>query len=88
MLAARPAMKRGRLERMTLADQDDCRNEITELASSCKHTRDQLKDAPDPAVAEAKRSHWQSGALAIGIGVGSAALAAALIYANRNKRAD
>lgn len=86
MLAVRPAMMRGRLERMTLFDQDDSRNEITELASSCKYTRDQLGDTPDPAVAKAKRSHWPSGALAIGIGVGSAALAAALLYANRHKR--
>lgn len=86
MLVARPVMKRGRLERMTVFDHDDYRNEITELASSCKYTRDQLGDTPDPAVAEAKRSHWQSGALAIGIGIGSAALAAALLYANRHKR--
>lgn len=69
-----------------MADPKDCRNEITQLASSAQETKDQLKNKPDPGTAGQRRTQWQSGALGFGLGIGSAALAAALIYANKDRQ--
>jgi hypothetical protein len=64
-------------------------NEITDVALSAKSTLQAIEEAKanDPAEADAQKKRWPAGTvgLAAGIGVGSAALVAALLYANRGK---
>ena len=55
-------------------------NEIMAAAREAKARKDAAEHTPEPA----KLSKW--GIAAIGAGVGSAAVAAAVIYANRNKK--
>ncbi len=66
-------------------------NEITDLALSAKTTREAIDDAKaaDPGDAAHQKSRWPDNTkmgIAAGIGIGSAALVAALLYANRGKR--
>jgi len=53
-------------------------NEIMAEARAAKARKDAAATTPEPS----KGLHWQIAA--IGAGIGSAALAAAVIYANRN----
>ena len=55
-------------------------NEIMAAAREAKARREGAKQTPEPAAL----SKW--GIAAIGAGVGSAAVAAAMLYANRNKK--
>jgi beta-lactamase regulating signal transducer with metallopeptidase domain len=56
-------------------------NEIAQTAAAAKHHKDNA-NAPEPA----DKSHWEATAIGVGVGViGSAALAAALLYANRDR---
>lgn len=62
---------------------NDTPEQENEIMAAARIAREQQKAAertPEPA----KLSGW--GVAAIGAGIGSAAVAAALIYANRNKR--
>ena len=57
-------------------------NEIEEAARDAKRVRDAAaKTKPD-----AKSDHWPIAQVAIGVGVGSAAIAAAFLFANRSKK--
>ncbi len=55
-------------------------NEIMAAAREAKARKEGAAKTQEPA----RLSHW--GLAAIGAGVGSAAVAAAILYANRNKR--
>ena len=55
-------------------------NEIMAAAREAKARAEGAKKTPEPA----RLSKW--GIAAIGAGVGSAAVAAAMLYANRNKK--
>ncbi len=55
-------------------------NEIMAAAREARARRRGAENTPEPA----RLSKW--GIAAIGAGIGSAAVAAALIYANRNKK--
>ena len=55
-------------------------NEIMAAAREARERRDAAERTPEPA----KLGKW--GIAAIGAGVGSAAVAAAMLYANRKKR--
>lgn len=57
-------------------------NEITQTVAAARHHADNAK-APEPA----DKRHWEATAIGVGVGViGSAAVAAALLYANRGKK--
>ncbi|WP_448658707.1 hypothetical protein ACPVPU_14640 [Sphingomonas sp. CJ99] len=64
-------------------------NEITDVALSAKATREAIEEANagDPAKSADEVRRWPTSTIGIaaGIGVGSAALVAALLYANRGK---
>ena len=57
-------------------------NEIMAAAREAKARQIAAENTPEPA----RLSKW--GIAAIGAGVGSAAVAAAMIYANRNRKRD
>lgn len=54
-------------------------NEIAEAAHAAKRVRAAAEDMPET------NKSWPVSAIAIGVGVGSAALAAALLYANSGR---
>jgi len=58
----------------------DEENEIMAAARAAKARKDAAAGTPEPA----KGRNWQIAA--IGAGIGSAALAAAVLYANRNRK--
>jgi hypothetical protein len=55
-------------------------NEIMAAARAAKERKEAVANKPEPG----KLSNW--GIAVIGAGVGSAAVAAAVLYANRNKK--
>lgn len=57
-------------------------NEITAAAHEAKRCRDGAADTAEPG--KAKGNRWPLAT--IGFGIGSAALGAAMLYANRGKR--
>ena len=63
-------------------DTDQIANEITEAARAARESAERAEGTPEPG--EGKK--WPLGK--IGIGIGSAALAAAVIYAARNRKKD
>lgn len=63
-------------------DSDEIANEITAAARIARETAERAEGTPKPG--EGKK--WPLGK--IGIGIGSAALAAAVIYAARNRKKD
>ncbi|RSX61499.1 hypothetical protein [Sphingomonas koreensis] len=63
-------------------DQDEIANEITAAARAARETAERAEGTRKPG--EGKK--WPLGK--IGIGIGSAALAAAVIYAARNRKTD
>jgi hypothetical protein len=67
----------------TAGDLGDQPNEILATAAAAKAHAD-AADAPDPAADQAKR--WPVATISLGVGIGSAALAAAALYASRRKR--
>jgi hypothetical protein len=63
-----------------VTDKPEEENEIMAAARDAKARRDAAAKTPEPG----KLTNW--GLAAIGAGIGSAAVAAAVIYANRNKK--
>ena len=63
-------------------DTDAIANEITEAARAARESAERAEGTPKPG--DGKK--WPIGK--IGIGIGSAALAAAVIYAARNRKKD
>ena len=66
-----------------MTDSNDTGPEENEIMAAAREAKARAKGAADNAE-PARLSKW--GIAAIGAGIGSAAVAAALIYANRNKR--
>jgi hypothetical protein len=66
-----------------LADEEDY-NEIIDAARAHKNHSDAAADKPEPS----HKRHWDTTAIGVGVGaaIGSAALAAALLFANRGKK--
>jgi hypothetical protein len=65
---------------VSVTDKPEEENEIMAAARIAKERREGAEGTPEPA----KLSKW--GMAAIGAGIGSAAIAGALLYANRNKK--
>ena len=63
-----------------MTDQPEEENEIMATVRAAKERQKAAEGTPEPA----KLSKW--GMAALGAGIGSAAVAAALLYANRNKK--
>ena len=63
-----------------MTDQPEEENEIMAAARMARERQKGAEGTPEPA----RLSKW--GMAAIGAGIGSAAVAAALLYANRNKK--
>jgi hypothetical protein len=61
------------------ADTSKPDNEILEAAKAAKRHADSAAHKPEPG----KSGHWNAAAITVGVGIGSAAIAAALLYANR-----
>lgn len=63
---------------------DESPNEILAAAKEAKANKARVtgKDSAKPG------NNWTLGAIGLGVGIGSAAVAAALIYANREKGDD
>ena len=57
--------------------------ETNEILAAAKHAKAQKEKAD--AAAKDKKGDWPIAAIGIGVGVGSAALTAALLYANRHR---
>ena len=62
---------------MSVADE----NEIVTAARDAKARQDAAKAKED----EARAKRWQIGKFGLGVGIGSAAVAAAVLFANRGK---
>ena len=56
-------------------------NEIVAAAQDAKARQEKAKGKDD-------KGHWPLKAIGLGVGIGSAAVAAAMLYANRDKRDD
>ena len=63
-----------------MTDQPEEENEIMATVRAAKERQKGAEGTPEPA----KLSKW--GMAALGAGIGSAAIAGALLYANRNKK--
>lgn len=61
-------------------NQDDDSNEIIAATRAAKEQREAADATADPS----RTSHWPL--TTIGLGIGSAAIVAALLYANRNRK--
>ena len=61
--------------------EDHPTNEIVAAAQDAKAREHKVKRGP-------KKDHWPLKAIGLGVGIGSAAVAAAMLYANRDKRDD
>jgi len=61
-------------------------NEIEAAAHAAKRVREAADETDRAKKAQTKDGVWPVGPITIGIGVGSAALAAALLYANRSRK--
>ena len=64
-------------------------NEITQVARQAKETREAVEAAKDNPTGgtETKTVNWKNaGVVGLGVGLGSAALAGALLYAGRRKK--
>lgn len=64
------------------ASRDEIANEITAAARAARETAERAEGTPKPG----DDKKWPIGK--IGLGIGSAALAAAVIYAARNRKKD
>jgi len=62
---------------------DDTAPEMNEIAAAA-HEHKRVREAAD-ASSKGKRGDWPLLPIGIGVGVGSAALVAALLYANRSR---
>jgi hypothetical protein len=65
---------------MTMADE----TKPNEIVAAAQHAKAQAETAK-AAERERKQGDWPIAAIGIGVGVGSAALTAALLYANRHR---
>lgn len=63
-----------------MSDTDDCVNEITQAARAHKHRQEGADGTDEPG----RGRRWPLAS--IGLGVGSAALGAAVLYSDRKKR--
>ncbi|MBN2971121.1 hypothetical protein JW805_03705 [Roseomonas aeriglobus] len=62
---------------------EDTTNEIVAAAKDAKARTEKAIAKVKP-----KDGHWPLKAIGLGVGIGSAAVAAAMLYANRDKRDD
>lgn len=63
------------------ADDDEC-NEIIAAARAAKHHHEAASGKPEPS----RKRNWDAAAIGVGAAIGSAAVAAAVIFANRGKK--
>ncbi|MFV0625104.1 hypothetical protein ACBY01_13990 [Sphingomonas sp. ac-8] len=57
---------------------------INEVEAACQEAK-RVREAAAEGTAVDRRKHWPAVPISIGVGIGSAALTAALLYANRTR---
>lgn len=62
---------------------EDITNEIVAAAKDAKERTEKAV-----AKVKSKDGHWPLKAIGLGVGIGSAAVAAAMLYSNRDKKGD
>ena len=64
---------------------EETENEVLRAARELRAQKEAATEAADKEAGTGKRAGWKTAAAAAGIGIGSAAVLAALLYTNRDK---